>query len=198
MPTPPIHADVLIQAGHEGRTSGRLGAVGPLGKEIEWTPIVADAATAVLRAHGVDVRRVNADEIRGKVYQVSAAVFIHFDGAGPDCKSGASIGYPGEHSEFHHNAANSAQAAAAWRKLYGGYFPFQFMPDNFTKNLLDYYGFGPVEVTDSKLVLEMGDIECLEQAQWMQPRLHWMGEAVAYFLSTRIHKGDVPNPGPPT
>ena len=35
-------ADVFIQAGHEGRTSGATGASGPLGNEIDWNPIVAN------------------------------------------------------------------------------------------------------------------------------------------------------------
>jgi len=194
---PAITADVLIQAGHEGRTTGRLGAVGPLGKEIEWTPIVADAATEKLRAHGVNVLRVNADEIRDRYYKVVAAVYIHFDGNDEVCVTGASIGYPGEHSEFHNNCASSAEAADAWRAMYSQHIPYRFMPDNFTKNLLDYYGFGPVEVTDCKLVLEMGEIDCPEQATWMQPRLQWMGHMVAHFLSQRIQKGNVPHPGPP-
>ncbi len=55
--------DVLIQAGHEGRTSGNTGTTGPLGNEIDWTPIVADEATRILIEAGVSVARVNADEI---------------------------------------------------------------------------------------------------------------------------------------
>ncbi len=88
--------DVLISAGHEGRPAScahfpqhhcNLGAAG----ERDWTPVVADAATAILRRHGVSVARLPAD-FDGS-YKVDAAVFIHFDGASPPCSSAASIGY---------------------------------------------------------------------------------------------------------
>ena len=58
--------DVLISAGHEGRPAScahfpqhhcNLGATG----ERAWTPIVADAATRILREHGVSVVRLPAD-----------------------------------------------------------------------------------------------------------------------------------------
>ena len=83
-PVAPARADdgdVLVQAGHEGRPQScavyhvqacRLGAAAGRFRELDWTPIVADEATRVLRA----------------------AVFIHFDGATPTCSSGASVGFP--------------------------------------------------------------------------------------------------------
>jgi N-acetylmuramoyl-L-alanine amidase len=48
-------ADVFIQAGHEGRTTGATGGESQWGKEIEWTPIVADEATQILRDAGITV-----------------------------------------------------------------------------------------------------------------------------------------------
>jgi hypothetical protein len=97
-------ADVLIQAGHEGRTTGNTGAEGPLGREIDWTPIVADEATGILRQAGLNVVRVPA-EIDG-VYDVGIAIFIHFDSAAKPCNSRASIGYKGQ---------SDKPAAQAWR-----------------------------------------------------------------------------------
>jgi len=44
-----------------------------------------------LREHGVSVVRLPAD-FAGK-YNVGAAVFIHFDGSNPPCRSSASVGY---------------------------------------------------------------------------------------------------------
>ena len=193
----PIRADVLVQAGHEGRTTGKLGGVAPWGREMAWTPVVANRITEVLQSAGLDVLRVNADEVREKHYLVTAAVYIHFDAPEKVCSSGASIGYPAADSEYHHHGARSADAAAAWRELYRRYIPYRFMPDNFTRNLLDYYAFGPVDVTDSQLVLEMGELTCKRQADWMQPRLLWMGELVAWFLTQRIGRGDVPLPSLP-
>ena len=131
-----VHADVLISAGHEGRPAScasfptracNLGASG----ERDWTPVVADEATRILRAHGLHVIREPAD-FDGR-YAVGMAIFIHFDGAVPACTSGASIGY--------HRLADR-NAAELWRALYAPLFPFRFMPDNFTVGLHDYYAFG--------------------------------------------------------
>src|SRR5581483_9152496 len=96
------------------------------GGEREWTPVVADEVTRSLRASGVIVAREPADF--DGVFDVKAAVFIHFDGSERPCSTGASIGY--------HETGSSA-AAKLWRNIYSRYFPFTFMPDNFTVNLRD-------------------------------------------------------------
>jgi hypothetical protein len=180
--------DVLISAGHEGRPAScahfpqhkcNLGAAG----EREWTPIVADAATKMLRAHGVTVVRLPAD-FSGK-YRVDAAVFIHFDGSDPPCHSSASIGYP---------SRQYAPAAAAWRKLYGNYWPYGFQSDNFTEGLRKYYAYKQVDARDAALVLELGEITCPVQHGWLAPRLQWEGELLAYYLSRLIGKGEMPRP----
>jgi len=44
--------------------------------------------------------------------------------------------------------------------------------------------------------LELGEITCDEQALWLKPRLHWIGQLLAHFLSKKIGKGNVPDPGP--
>jgi hypothetical protein len=182
-------ADVLVSAGHEGRPAScarfpqhrcNLGASG----EREWTPIVAEAATRILRAHGVTVARLPADF--AGTYRVKAAIFIHFDGSNPPCGSGASIGYPGK---------LDAPAAAAWRNLYRPYWPFAFEPDNFTGSLHNYYAFRQVDASDGSLVLELGEITCPAQHAWLAQRLQWEGALLAHFLSSLIGKGGVADPG---
>jgi hypothetical protein len=186
-----LRYDVLISAGHEGRPAScarfpqhhcNLGAAG----ERDWTPIIADAATRILRQHGVSVARLPADF--DGMYKVGAAVFIHFDGSNPPCRSRASIGYP--------KTRASATAAGAWRELYGRYWPFGFEPDNFTNGLRAYYGYSQVEASDGSLVIELGEITCAAQRAWLTPRLQWEGALLAHFLSGRIGKGSVPEPGP--
>jgi hypothetical protein len=181
--------DVLISAGHEGRPAScarfpqhhcNLGAAG----EREWTPIVADAATDALRRHGVTVARLPAD-FAGN-YKVDSAVFIHFDGSAPPCRSSASIGYARK---------RDALAAATWRSLYLKYWPFGFQPDNFTIGLRQYYAFRQVNARDGALVLELGEITCPVQRAWLAGRLHWEGRLIAHFLSELIGKGNVPDPG---
>jgi hypothetical protein len=181
--------DVLVSAGHEGRPAScarfpqhacNLGAAG----ERAWTPVVADAVTKILRAHGVTVARLPADF--DGTYDVDAAIFIHFDGSSRPCSSGASIGY---------HRDRDAAAADAWRTLYAMYFPFRFQPDNFTTSLRDYYAFKQVDASDGALVLELGEITCPAQRAWLAPRLQWEGALIAHFLSALIGKGDVPDPG---
>lgn len=183
-----VHADVLISAGHEGRPAScvrfptracNLGAAG----EREWTPIVADEATRVLRAHGLRVIREPAD-FDGR-YAVRMAIFIHFDGAVPACTSGASIGY-------HYDV--DRKAAELWRALYAPLFPFRFMPDNFTLGLHDYYAFRQADARDGALVLELGETTCPPQHAWLAARLEALGDLIAYDVSHTIRKGDVPLP----
>jgi hypothetical protein len=182
--------DLLVSAGHEGRPAScarfpqhhcNLGAAG----ERQWTPIVADEATRVLRRYGLTVARLPADF--AGTYQVGAAAFIHFDGSVPPCASGASVG-------FHHAA--DAQAARDWHALYGRYWPFGFQPDNFTGGLHNYYGYRQVDARDGSLVLELGEITCPAQHAWLAPRLRWAGDLLAYYLSRLIGKGAVPLPAP--
>ena len=188
VPSAATVVDVVIGAGHEGRPAScahfhhacNLGARG----ERAWTPVVADAATRVLRAHGISVARLPAD-FAGK-FDASAAVFIHFDGNVDPCSTGASIGY---------HRPQDGVAAARWRALYGKYAPFRFMSDNFTRNLEDYYAFRQVRASHGDLVIELGEIDCPAQKAWLAPRLHWMGKLLAYFLARQIGRHDVPDPG---
>lgn len=172
----PVHYDVLISAGHEGRPAScvhypkracNLGANG----ERAWTPLVANAAAEDLRAMGYSVAREPAD-FRG-TYDVKTAMFIHFDGSTSPCSSGASIGY--------HSHA-SADAARLWRESYGSVFPFRFQPDNFTDSLHDYYGFKQVHATHGALVVELGEITCPAQRDWLGSRLRWEGRFIADFI----------------
>lgn len=176
-------ADVLIQAGHEGRTEGATGAVGPLGREIDWNPVVADEASRLLRGAGITVLRETAF-LEGP-YQVRAAVFVHFDASRPPGSSGASVGY-GDPAHQH--------AAQAWKDLYARHWPFRWMPDNFTPNLSGYYGFRHVRAADVALVVELGDMTGADQAAWLQPRLGWLGALLARYVCLRLGREDIPDP----
>jgi hypothetical protein len=173
-------AQIYIQAGHEGRTKGATGTQSPFGREIDWTPIVADEATRILREAGISVIRSSADY--RKFCKVDLAVSIHFDGCAQLCGSGASIGY---------DDCTDKPAAVEWRQTYASYFPYKWMPDNFTPNLKNYYNFKYTVTRDAELVLELGDITCPEQARWMKPRLKHLGHVVAYFAAKRIGKEDL-------
>ncbi|MBV9440332.1 MAG: hypothetical protein JOZ24_10110 [Candidatus Eremiobacteraeota bacterium] len=177
--------DVLVQAGHEGRPQScavyhvqacRLGAAAGRFRELDWTPIVADEATRVLRAAGYTVLRRPADWDGGD--SVRAAVFIHFDGATPTCTSGASVGFP---------ETTSRAFVDAWERRYLAWFPFRFRGENFTENEHRYYGFRKVDAPE-KLLVEMGELSCPEQRVWMETRLRAMGDQIAAFLEERVLK----------
>ena len=114
-------------------------------------------------------------------------VFLHFDD--PDGgESVASVGFKNSSDE---------PAAAEWKKLYAKFFPFRFMPDNFTADEASYYGYKYTITTDAEFLIEFGDLNSVTQARWMKPRLKWMGALLAHFLSQRTGKGNVPLPDSP-
>ena len=176
-------ADVLIQAGHEGRPAScaphhvaacNLGAAAQGATEREWTARVADTATAALRAAGYTVLRRPADYDGGD--SVRAAVFLHFDGASPACGSGASVGFP---------ATTSRAFVDAWESRYRAWFPYRFVGENFTAGERQYYGYRKVDAPE-KLLIEFGEMTCPMQYDWMAPRVHELGAFLATFLEEQL------------
>jgi hypothetical protein len=176
--------DVVIQAGHQGRPQScaplhvkacNLGT--GLGAQLErnWTPIVADAAAATLRADGLNVKRRPAD-YAGRD-RARAAVFLHFDGSAPACRSGASVGFPGP---------ADAGFAQRWEERYRASFPFRFAGENITRNEAQYYGFRKVDAPGRTLLIEFGELTCPTQERWMAPRLRELGAQVAHFISAEL------------
>ena len=193
--SPFSQADVLIQAGHEGRPDcgveparlcNNTGAPG----EIGWTPITADAATRALRAAGISVLREPA-HLSGP-YHVRVAIFVHFDGSTTPCASGPSLGYPsGSLAKF---GLHSRDAAKQWHALYGAVNPFAFQPDNFTSHLGEYYGYHHVFASDASLLIEGSEITCAVQRRWQVAHLQYEGRLIAYFVSRRLGNRKVPHP----
>lgn len=179
----PLQAEVYIQAGHEGRLFGNTGSVSEYGREMDWNTIVADEATRVLRNAGVSVIRAPADQKR--IHVVRLALSVHFDGSKNACRTGAAIGF---------NRSSDKAAAREWKNIYRSVFPFQWMPDNFSKNLRQYYNYRYTQASDAELVLELGEISCPEQARWLQPRLEYLGALVAYFAAQRVGANNVAKP----
>ena len=158
---------VVVQAGHEGRTTGNTGAESKLYKEEKWNILVANEVAQKLRSWDIDVKRVPA---RVQFTRAKIAVSIHFDGATRPCASGASIGYPSK---------NSYDFAQRWKKLYQNYFPYRWHKDNFTPNLKNYYAYKWIRA-EKFLLLELGEITCDRQTAWLKPRLKKIAHLVAY------------------
>ncbi len=177
--------DVVVQAGHQGRPHScialnvhacNLGT--RLGTQLErdWTPVVADAAAATLRQAGLSVQRRPADY--SEVDSAHAAVFLHFDGSAPACRSGASVGFP---------PATSRAFVRAWENRYRAIFPFRFAGENITRNEAQYYGFRKVAAPRMSLLIEFGELTCPVQERWLRPRLHELGVEVGRFLIAQLH-----------
>lgn len=169
--TKPIR--VVIQAGHEGRILGNTGASSKLYLEKEWTVLVADEVALHLRKWKIEVKRVPA---KLEMLRADLAVSIHFDGAKVSCSSGASIGYP--HQDSYTFAQN-------WKALYKEIFPFKWKKDNFTPNLEHYYAYKWIRA-EKFLVLELGEITCAKQSQWLKPRLKKISHLIAYAIATEL------------
>ncbi len=176
--TKPI--DVIIQAGHEGRTHGNTGAVSKYYSEVKWNILVADEVAKTLRSWDIEVKRVPA---KVGILRAKVAVAIHFDSANTPCHSGASIGY---------GSMDSYDFAQRWKKLYKGYFPYQWHVDNFTKNLKNYYAYKWIRA-EKFLVLELGEITCDKQTKWLKPRLKKIAHLIAYSIAKELGK-KVPKP----
>jgi len=166
--------DVVIQAGHEGRTKGNTGAVGEIYNEQEWNILVANQVAKRLKEWNINVKRVPA---KLSFLKTNIALSIHFDGSVKPCSSGASIGYPNK---------NSYEFAQKWKKAYTKYYPFKWHKDNFTKNLKHYYGYRQI-YAKKFLLLELGEITCNKQTKWLKPRLNKIAFLIAYSIIKELN-----------
>jgi len=185
-----IDCDVVVQAGHQDTPDGKTGGEGPLGNEIDWTPVVADEAVRLLREAGVNAVKETAHiKVTRQMYRCKLALFVHFDDPGGPTESGPSVGY---------SHPSDAPAAEAWKSLYKEFFPFndKWRPDNFTEDEHHYYGFKFTATSDAEFLIEFGDLHSLRQAQWLKPRLAWLGNLLAHYVSSRIGLGNIPKPAP--
>jgi len=174
----PINTTVVIQAGHAGRVFGNTGSVNGKYKEVDWNILVAKEVEKELKKNGIDVVRVG-----GKIPIANAriAVAIHFDGSSRPCSTGASIGY----DKYHPKARRTA---LRWKRIYRNYFPFKWHKENFTKNLAEYYGFNRVNTEKGFLVLELGEITCNKQIEWLEPRLDLIATKIADFIMDELDR----------
>lgn len=172
-----LNTTVLIQAGHVGRTTGNIGSIHNGLVESKWNERVAIRVEDILTKKGIMVDRVGA-----KIPKTNAiiAVAIHFDGSKTACLTGASIGHDG--------SKGSQLLAQNWRKEYEKFFPFKWHSDNFTKNLSHYYGFSKVTTSKGFLVLELGEITCKKQTDWLEPRLGEVAAKIAYFIIKELKR----------
>lgn len=188
-----MDADFLIQAGHQGGRrnsgSGSVASTGTTGEQA-LTPVVANKAADLLRAAGYSV--IREDAFYDKKYSVKVAVALHFDGSGTPCSSGASIGYPAGVP-----AGSNKPTADLWRDAYGLFFPFKWMPDNFTAALRGYYGYAYTSTDIAEFLIEFGELTCPEQREWLLARVadDYLAKMVAHVLEKAVGGSKIPHPG---
>jgi len=173
-----VTTTVLLQAGHEGRTKGNIGSINGNYNEVDWNIKVTKLIEKELKKEGVDVTRVGASI---PITNAKIAISIHFDGSNKPCSTGASVGYDTSHP-------TAKEVAKRWKDTYHAYFPFKWHRDNFTKNLANYYGFSRVNSEKGFLVLELGEITCDEQIEWLEPRLELIATKVADFILEELDR----------
>jgi N-acetylmuramoyl-L-alanine amidase len=172
-----INTTVLIQEGHVGRTKGNTGSIHNGLIESKWNTIVGKEVERILEVKDIDVTRVGA---KIPICNASIAVAIHFDGSATKCATGASIGY--------NSASQSKAMAKRWRAQYSSFFPFKWHKDNFTRNLSHYYGFSQVQTSKGFLVLELGELTCKKQTDWLEPRLKQVASKIANFIIKELER----------
>ena len=179
--------DVILQAGHEGRTSGVTGAAANGLKEITLTPRITDAAAQVCREADLNVLRISADGLSKQ--STKLAVAVHLDGTPT---SGAQLLYDDE---------TDRDFARYLRTAYARHYK-HWIADN-TSPLADntgfsrYYGFRYWVTSDAEVVIEMGSIGDPDQAAlWKQPGYpEWAGRVLGAAICRRLGK-PVDDPGP--
>lgn len=173
----PINTTVFIQEGHVGRLVGNTGSEHRGMREADWNHIVGKEIERILKKRGVDVERSGAKIPYGNA---TIAVAIHFDGSNRECSTGASIGY--------NDSLESKSMARRWRREYRNFFPFLWHKDNFTEDLEEYYGFRKMNTSKGFLVLELGEITCDKQMDWLQPRLKQVASKIAHFIIKELKR----------
>jgi hypothetical protein len=78
--------------------------------------------------------------------------------------------------------------ARRWKKEYSDFFPFSWHRDNFTEDLKNYYGFSRINTTKGFLVLELGEITCDKQMDWLKPKLKQVASKIAYFIIKELKR----------
>ena len=107
-------------------------------------------------------------------------VSLHMDGANKECVTGASVGYP---------SWTSSSFVSDWKQLYGQYFPYKWMNDNFTDGLKHYYLWGKSKVTSPEsynnvMLVEFGELTCNRQFKWLMKNRDNIGYVLGEFLAT--------------
>lgn len=178
-------ATALIQAGHEGRTSGATGAAANGLREIQLTPRVTDSIIGVLDDAGIDSIRQSAVVAPATV---DIAVAIHFDGPP---QSGAQLLY-----DDPTDVPLADALRVAWSRHYTHWISDNTSPLADDNGWSRYYGFSRWTTTDGEVVFELGSIgDPAQAALWKQDGYpEWAGRVIGAAIARRLGV-EIPDPG---
>ena len=161
-----LEYDVILQPGHfllERCCNNRTGTEGTVENrtvyEQDFVAFVSLQIAKILTERNVSVLVIPADKNRfSSKLQTKVFLAIHLDGANKQCTSGSSLGYGMERDVLGAHAVGLALSRA--RGI--GY--DEFLKDNFTAALKDYYAFARIQSSVFEAVVELAELSCPEQA----------------------------------
>ncbi len=172
--------DIVLQPGHYLRTSGATGASGAKTSEQSMASQIVGRMARLLRDRGRTIVVLPADDFR-RPLKTKVFLTVHFDGADPACSSNSSLGYGDDAHEFASHAFGFALASALGKQ------PKDFMNDNFTKNLREYYAFKHMNADRFEGIIEVGELSCPAQEEVLIDRAHLVAENLALAVEFMLN-----------
>lgn len=158
---PSAEYDVVVQAGHFGRTSGSTGSAGALLTEQQAAAAVASQLVASLVELDLKVALIGADSYRQgdkrdsqHYFKTKLFLSLHMDGSTTPCAAGPSIGYNPKFGEDKMELIAVAVAISMERNA------LDFMRNNYTENLSHFYSYKHSNSSIAEGILELGELTC--------------------------------------
>jgi hypothetical protein len=151
---PKENYQIILQPGHYGRIKGKLGTSGHQVSEQQLVAFITANVANYLIKEGVKVLVISADDYNKSGLNTDVFLSIHADGADKKCSTGPSLGYGRNSNILGMHAIGFALATSM------GHTYDDFMKDNFTVNLRDYYAFKHIKSRGYGGLLEIGELTC--------------------------------------
>lgn len=185
--------DVCVQQGHVARTRGATGTAGHRGSEQAFVKILGPLIADKLRAAGLTVALVGADD---NLPTAEVFLALHQDGSSSGKAHGASVGYP-----IHGDGKTLADIWKAQYTVIG--WPYGFRKDNYTVGLHYYYGFGGLRRTwwqrakfSAAFLIEHGFATTVSEENWMWDHIDAVAGADAATIIQYLRKNTSGAPMP--
>jgi|GEM_PF-2939551 len=174
---PGVTYDIILQAGHYNRMTGKTGTSGALVAE-KWVTayLVKNIADRLVSDGKYTVLAISADDYSP---DLNAKIFlaIHADGSIKECTTGPSLSYQD-------NSSTLAMHAIGWGLSQAlGYKYNDFRKDGFTVDAANYYMYKKVKAPIMKGLLEVGELTCERSEKQLVVGIDSVANNVARALS---------------